>query len=58
MHERRHGDRPLLDSASYAAYFFMPYIGVIGSEAETGPTTQRLYDQAQEPKELVAMPGH
>lgn len=48
---------PLLDSATFAPYFFMPYIGVVGENAQTRHTTEKLYERAEEPKELVVIEG-
>ena len=48
---------PLLDAATFAPYFYMPYVGVIGENAQTGFTTRTLYERAEEPKELVVIKG-
>lgn len=48
---------PLLDSASFAPYFYMPYVGVVGEKAQTAFTTRALYERAAEPKELLVIEG-
>lgn len=48
---------PLCDSASFAPYFFMPFIAVAGEKAQTRHTTEKLYDRAEEPKELAIIEG-
>lgn len=47
----------LSDALSYAPYLYTPYIGIIGSKAETGLLTQLFFDKASEPKELVEISG-
>lgn len=45
------------DPTLYAKYLYMPYIGVVGSEAYSKAMTKSMYDAALEPKAYVEIEG-
>lgn len=48
---------PSFDVLSLAKYLYTPYLGVIGSKADTRGDTEDLYAAASDPKELLVVDG-
>ncbi|WP_109315543.1 alpha/beta hydrolase [Pseudovibrio ascidiaceicola] len=47
----------LCNAIPYAPYFYTPYLGIIGADADTGYLTQEFYNACSEPKELLKIDG-
>lgn len=47
----------LCNAIPYAPYFYTPYLGIVGSNADTAYLTQEFYDACSEPKQLVTVEG-